>query len=82
MWPLKRKEIAVKLLNSYCTAGTGTIFICSDSHAFRRVLIIDGRFSPQSPVQSFRGKNLDFPICTIPTASLDEKCGVFDLLYD
>ena len=32
----------------------------------------------QSPVQSFRGENLDFPLCTIPTVSLYEKYGVFD----
>ena len=31
----------------------------------------------QSPGQSFRGKNLDFPLCTIPTVSLYEKYGVF-----
>jgi hypothetical protein len=24
----------------------------------------------QSPIQSFRGENLDFPLCTIPTVSL------------
>jgi hypothetical protein len=30
----------------------------------------------QSPVQSFRGKNLDFPLCTIPSVSLYEKYGV------
>ena len=35
-------------------------------------------YNIQSPVQSFRGKNLDFPLCTIPTGSLyDEKYGVF-----
>jgi len=33
----------------------------------------------QSPVQSFRGKNLDFPLCTIPTVSLYEKYGDFSL---
>ena len=31
----------------------------------------------QSPVQSIRGKNLDFSRSTIPTVSRYEKCGVF-----
>jgi hypothetical protein len=31
----------------------------------------------QSPVQSFRWKNLDFPLCTIPTVSPFKKYGVF-----
>ena len=30
-------------------------------------------YNIQSPVQSFRGKNLDFPFCTIPTVSLYES---------
>jgi hypothetical protein len=33
----------------------------------------------QSPVHSFRGENLDFPLCTIPTVSLYEKYGVFEI---
>ena len=32
----------------------------------------------QSPVQSFRGENLDFPLCTIPTVSLYEKHDFFE----
>ena len=32
----------------------------------------------QSPVQMFRGENLDFPLCTIPTVSCCEKYGVFE----
>ena len=52
-------------------AGLRHLFSCGDEISFVCCRVL------QSPVQSIRGKNLDFSRSTIPTVGRYEKCGVF-----